>query len=571
LDRKALPVPQRDREGLETVYSAPRTATERALAAIWAEVLGVEQVGITDNFFSLGGHSLLVIQMIARVRKVLEVELPMRSLFEAPTIAALAQSLEQQNTKEVQNLVPLQPGVRPQNIPLAPAQQRFWFLDRMDPGSSAYNIPLALRITGSLSVEYCQQALNMLVQRHETLRTTITTLKGKPVQRISPQLEIPCRVSDLSHVSREMQEQTIMNALTEEGERPFKLATGPLIRALVLELSTTEHILLITMHHIITDGWSFDVFLQEFCDLYSALVAGNPAPLSALPALPIQYADFAIWQRQQLEQGMLALQLKYWKEQLAEVPYLSLPLDGPQPDCPTAPLEAQRIELAPALSEAARLLSQREGVTLFMTLLALFQVVLSNWTGQEDIAVGTLVANRSRVEVEALIGCFINTLVLRTNLAGNPAFHDLLKRVQEMTLGAYAHQDTPFESIVNALRSAGQATQKPLYSAMFALHTMPWETAPALSGLEITPVDLRSKTARVDLMLSLSEENGRIHGAFEYNGDLFSRATIARLVRQYIQLLEVIVTDPGYTIQELMNQVDSVATPLLKSEILCGD
>ncbi|HET8845356.1 MAG TPA: condensation domain-containing protein, partial [Ktedonobacteraceae bacterium] len=552
VDRRALPAPRRDREVAGTQYQAPHTEIERVLESLWAGVLRVPQVGINDNFFALGGHSLLVVQLIARVRSVFQIDLPIRALFESPTIAGLARHIQSHKADySLPSLPEFQPGVRPQHIPLALAQQRFWFLDRLDPGNPAYNVPLALRISGPFQPEYCQETLQILARRHETLRTTLGTVKGKPVQRIVEQPDIPFLPINLSGLDEEGKEQAAIIALEEEVARPFKLTAGPLIRAMHLRLSSSEHMLLITMHHIITDGWSFDLLLQEFCHVYNALAA-NRSP--ELPDLPIQYADFAVWQRKWQEQGLMDRQLEYWKRQLAGLPESTLPLDGPQVAQSTAPLAASVVRLSPALRDSVHQLSQREGVTPFMTLLALFQMLLGAWTRRDDLAVGTLVANRAQVEVEALVGCFVNTLVLRTSLAGNPSFRELLRRVQETALGAYVHQDTPFDAIVNALRSPQQRTRRPLYMAMFALHTMPQEIAPALTELELAPIDLRSKTARTDLMLSLSEAKGEISGALEYNADLFAETTIARLARHYMRLVELACEQPESTLQDLLTR-----------------
>ncbi|PZW20784.1 amino acid adenylation domain-containing protein, partial [Thermosporothrix hazakensis] len=546
VDKKALPEPQRDRDMLKTEYVGPRSELERMLAVLWAEVLDLPRISVTDNFFSLGGHSLLAIQIVARIRKVFHVELPIRSLFEAPTVAALAEQIRTLHHTGTEYDDVLRVEKRPELIPLAPAQQRFWFLDRMDPGSSAYTIPLALHIKGGLQEAYCQQALQLMVQRHEVLRTTIATVKGKPVQRIAAQLHVPCPLLDLSDKPGAAQESVVMQTLQAEIERPFILSMGPLIRLSLLRLRSDEHILLVTMHHIISDGWSFDIFLQEFCTLYNALVSGSTP---SLPALPVQYADYALWHTRRLEQHMIEEQLGYWKQQLADLAPLPLSTNMVQGD---PPLAAFIVRLSPSLSEAARLFSRREGVTLFMLLLAVFQMVLRKWTKQEDIAVGTLVANRTRVEVEALIGCFINTLVLRTRLTEELSFYAFLRRVQAVTLEAYMHQDVPFDAVMSALRPSAQK----LYSAMFALHTAPYQEPPTLIGLEMKPVDLRSAVARVELFLSLGEENGEINGALEYNSNLFPEAVIARLAYWYERLLQSVINYPERTLEEHLRLLD---------------
>ena len=554
VDRKALPAPDWSQSGLEESYVPPRTPVEEMLAGIWMQVLAVdaERVGIHDNFFELGGHSLLATQVVSRVRDAFNVDLPLRRLFETPTIAALAEGIEIAKRQEAGvETQPICPAPRDGILPLSFAQQRLWFLDQLEPNSPFYNLPEALRLTGPLDVTVLEQSLNEIARRHEVLRTTFVTVDGKPQQVIAPagEVAIAAPVIDLRDLPEAEREAEAIRLAAVEAQTPFDLAHGPLLRARLLRLADDDHVVLLTMHHIIGDEWSSNVMTQEIAILYNAFSAGTPSPL---PDLPIQYADFAAWQRSWLQGEVLAAQLAYWKEQLGgSPPLLHLPTDRPRPAVQTYRGAYQSFELPVSLSKALAALSRREGATLFMTLLAAFQVLLSRYTHQDDINVGTPIANRNRADIEALIGFFVNTLVMRARLDGQPGFREVLKRVREAALGAYAHQDLPFEMIVDALQPERDLSHSPLFQAMFVTQNAPQRAGQQLPGLAFSPFEAHSGTAKFDLTLFMLEDPDHLRGAFEYNTDLFDGATVTRLIGHFQTLLEGIVANPDQPIATL--------------------
>ncbi|UCE20077.1 MAG: amino acid adenylation domain-containing protein [Gemmatimonadota bacterium] len=433
-------------------------------------------------------------------------------------------------------------------LPLSFAQQRLWFLDQWVPGSSFYNIPAAVHLTGPLDVTALEQSLNEIVRRHEVLRTTFSLVEGKPVQVIAKSMPLQVSMIDLREIPEESRETEIEHAITEEIQRPFDLSQGPLLRARLLRLAEKEHILSLTMHHIVSDAWSMGIFYRELSTLYRAFTTGMP---STLPELPIQYADFALWQREWLQGENLEAQLSYWRERLAVAPpSLELPTDRPRPPAQTYRGARQSLVLSKTLTEAIKVLSQREGVTLFMTLLAAFKILLHRYTGQDDIVLGGPIAGRSRPEIEGLIGFFVNTLVMHTNISGNPSFREVLGRVCEVCLGAYDHQDLPFEKLVEELRPERNLNQSPLFQVMFAYQNTPRQGL-ELSGLTVNPLEVDSGTAKFDVALSVVEEREGLKGTFEFNTDLFNRDTIARMLGHFQTLLEGIVTNPEEHISTL--------------------
>lgn len=439
LDRRALPAPDRTLLDLEGRNAVPRTPIEEILVGTWAKVLSLKSVGIHDNFFELGGHSLLATQVISQIRAVFQVELPLRSLFESPTPAALAQKIESTSGAERRlQAPPIKPVSRSEALPLSFSQQRLWFLHQLEPDNPSYNMPAAVRLVGQLNVTALEQSLQAIAQRHEILRTNFVTIEGQPIQAIAPTVTLPLLVVDLQKLPPAEREAEVQKLAIQETHQPFDLSQGPLLRTTLLRLAEEEYVMLLTMHHIVSDGWSIGVFISEIVKLYEAFSSGKP---SQEPPLAIQYADFAVWQQQWL-QGVLETQLAYWKQRLAgSPPILEVPTDRPRPAVQTFRGATQCFQLPPSLSESLKTLSQREGVTLFMTLLAAFKTLLYRYTRQDDILVGSPIANRNRAEIEGLIGCFVNTLVLRTYLGGNPSFQELLLRVREVALDAYANQD----------------------------------------------------------------------------------------------------------------------------------
>jgi len=439
------------------------------------------------------------------------------------------------------------PRASTDKLPLSFAQQRLWFLDRLEPGTPVYNIPAALRLTGLLNVPALEQSFNEIIKRHEVLRTTFAVVDEQPIQVIAPEQSITLSVIDLKELpvaEREAEAQRLANA---EAQRPFDLASGPLLRSTLLQLDETEHILLFTMHHIASDAWSMDVLVREVAVLYDCFCSGKPSPL---PELPIQYADYAIWQRQWL-QGVLETQLDYWKHQLGgNLPVLELPADRPRPNVQTYQGATQSFHLSSELTAALKTLSQQEGSTLFMALLAAFKTLLHRYVGTGDIVVGSPIANRNRSEIEGLIGFFVNTLVLRTDLSDNPTFRELLGRIQEVTLGAYAHQDLPFDLLVEELRPQRELSHTPLFQVTFALQHTPM-SAVELSGLTLQPLENDSGTAKFDLSLLMEETETKLQGSFVYNTDLFDAATITRMAEHFQTLLVGIVANPEQRVAEL--------------------
>ncbi|WP_258169736.1 non-ribosomal peptide synthetase [Nostoc sp. 'Peltigera membranacea cyanobiont' N6] len=548
IDRRALPAPEPSSESRDK-YVAPRTPIEEILALIWQQVLKVELVGRYDNFFELGGHSLLATQLVSRVRSSLKVELPLRSLFAAPTIAQLALLIQQLQQQDIElSALPISKRVENANLPLSYAQQRLWFLDQLEPNSGSYNIPFGLRLVGSLNFAALEQSLIEIIYRHEALRTNFVTVDGKPTQIIQTPTNWSVAVVNLQHLPVSEQEITVHKLVQQQALLPFDLASDALIRATLLILSETEQWLLVCMHHVVSDGWSMGVFVQELQALYNAYSIGQPLPL--LP-LPIQYADFALWQRQWLFGEVLKSQLSYWKEQLANAPmFLPLPTDRPRPAVQTFNGAYQEFALSVELTQQLTKLSQQQGVTLFMTLLAAYNTLLYRYTGQIDILVGTPIANRDRTEIEGLIGFFVNTLVMRTDLSLNPTFNELLPRIREMALPAYAHQDLPFEMLVEALQPERDLSYTPLFQVMFVLNNAP-KPEIELTGLTVSSLPIESAIAKFDLTLGMENTNNGLVGWWEYNTDLFSRSTIERMTGHFVTLLEAIVANPQERISQL--------------------
>ncbi|MEH2136766.1 amino acid adenylation domain-containing protein [Nostoc sp.] len=547
IDRRALPAPEPSSE-LSDKYVAPRTPVEEILALIWQQVLKVELVGRHDNFFELGGHSLLATQLISRVRNSLKIELPLRSLFAAPTIAQLAPSIQQ---LQQQNLELAAPPILPRTgnteLILSFAQQRLWFLDQFEPNSASYNIPVGLRLVGTTNVVALQQSLIEIVHRHEALRTNFVTVDGQASQIIQTKTNWTVTVVDLQHLSTIEQEIAALKLVQQQAIEPFDLAEDVLIRATLVILSETEQWLLVCMHHVVSDGWSIGVFVQELQALYNAYSQGELSPL--IP-LAIQYADFAIWQKQWLQGSVLNSQLSYWQEQLANAStFLPLPTDRPRPAMQTFNGANLEFALSAELTQQLTKLSQEQGVTLFMTLLAAYNTLLYRYTGQTDILVGTPIANRDRTELEGLIGFFVNTLVMRTDLSENPSFNELLPRIREMALSAYAHQDLPFEMLVEALQPERDLSHTPLFQVMFVLQNAPIEVE--LTGLSVSSLPIEGAIAKFDLTLAIENTTTGLVGGWEYNTDLFDASTIERMTGHFVTLLEGIVANPKQRISQL--------------------
>ena len=550
VDRRALPRPEEAQKQTEGGTTA-RNPVEKLLTTIWATVLQREQIGIDDNFFKLGGHSLLAMLVISQVREAFHVDVPLRLLFEAPTIAEFAERIAETRKKasvDAERPPALLPQAHSERIPLSFAQERLWFLDQFEEGSPLYNIPIAMHLLGALNVAALERSFNEIVQRHEVLRTTFGMIQGQPIQCIMPTLSLPLTMIEMTGLSVAERETQTRQVTAHEARRIFDLTQGPLVRTSILRLSDNEHVLLVSMHHSISDGWSLGIFMRELAFLYQAFCAGKP---SLLAALPIQYADYAIWQRAYLQGKVLETHLSYWKEQLRGAPLvLELPIDRPRPARQTFRGARSSFIIPAPLAQALRTLSLREGVTLFMTLLASFATLLSRYTGRDNLLVGTPIANRTQRESEELIGFFLNTLVLHCDLSGDPGFRALLRRVREVTLGAYAHQELPFEQLVAAIQPQRDLSHTPLFQVMFVLENAPLETI-ELPGLSLRPLEVEQMIAKFDLTLALQDTAQELQAVLEYNTDLFEEATIQRMARHYQQLLESIVADQELPISRL--------------------
>ena len=532
-------------------YVAPRTPNEERLAEFCAHVLGVERVGVEDSFFELGGHSLLATQLLARVYEAYGVELPLHVMFDAPTVALLAEKVEAALAEGPRVHAPITRVARggDAELPLSYAQQRLWFLDQLEPDAPFFNVPAGVRLSGRLDVEALERALREVVRRHESLRTTFGSQDGRPVQRVSEEVRLTFGLIDLSGQPEREREERARELAVEEARTPFSLSEGPLVRARLLRLGDQDHVALFTMHHIISDGWSMGVLVREVTALYEAFTRGEP---STLPELPIQYADYAAWQREHLSGETLEEQLSYWKGQLAGAPpVLELPTDRPRPAAQSYRGSHHPVIFDLELSERLRAFSQQQGVTLFMTLLAGFDVLLSAYTRRADIVVGSDVANRTRAELEGLIGFFVNQLVLRTDLSGDPTFAELLARVRATTLAAYAHQEVPFDKVVEAVNPERDPAHTPLIQVKLVLQGAPMQT-PEMGGLKLRLTDFESGVARMDLTLLLTEETtGHVAGSVEYNSDIFEAATVGRMLKSYEALLRAAVARPEARLAEL--------------------
>jgi len=527
VDRLSLPAPE-DLERQKNDLAKPRTPVEEITAAIWTEVLGVGEVSIHDVFFELGGHSLLATQVISRVRAAFNIEIPLRAFFEEPTIAGLASHIETalQNSSGLQ-IPPIRSVPRSEELPLSFSQQRLWFLNQWEPSSPFYNNPSMLRLSGRLEVPVLHRTLLEVVRRHETLRTSFPSVGGRPRQRIAETLLPALPLIDLSELNSAEAEEAATSLAQLEALCPFDLSTGPVFRVTLLRLGLEEHVLLFTRHHIISDEWSMGVLVREVAALYKAYQSGEESPLEELT---VQYADYAVWQREWLTGEVLEQQLAYWRRQLAGAPpVLALPTDHPRPRVQKYHGAASTFRLSAELTTALRELSRRAGVTLFMTLLAGLEVLLWRLSGQEDISVGTAIANRTRQETEGVIGFFVNTLVLRVEMSGEQSFDELLRQVREVCLGAYGHQEVPFERLVEELRPERSLSHSPLFQVMFNLQNASSDVL-ELPGLRLSSFGGEISTAKFDLRLSVSElENGELEGAFTVNTDLFDVDTATRM------------------------------------------
>ncbi|HEY0553813.1 MAG TPA: amino acid adenylation domain-containing protein, partial [Thermoanaerobaculia bacterium] len=552
VDRRALPAPEAGAAAEE--YTAPQGPVEELLAGIWAEVLRVERVGARDNFFALGGHSLLATQVVSRVRSALGVELSLHRMFEAPTVAGLARAVEAaRQEREGWSLPPIVRVPRGASFPLSFSQERMWFLNRLDPGTSAYNLSRAVRLHGTLDIDLLGRCFTELVRRHETLRTVFAEIDGRPVQVIRPPAPIDLELVDLRHLPPEAREAESRRRANEETARPFDLSRDPLIRATLLRLvegeaGAAEHALLLTLHHICSDGWSMGILIGELAALYRAFAAGEGSPL---PELPVQYVDFSTWQRQVLAGEVLEAEKAYWSGKLSgsPPPPLLLPADRRRGAASGFQVGVGTIVLPADLATGLKGLSRRQSASLYMTLLAAWKLLLARVTGEEDVLLGAPIANRNRAEVEGLIGFFLNTLVLRTDTAGDPGFQELLGRVRETCLGAFAHQDLPLEQVLKAAQGDRDGGRTSPFQVMFLLQNVPGQ-AIEIPGLTFSVLESDQQaeelgTAIFEAGLTLVEQADGIVASITYNALLFDEPTILRLLDRYQRLLAGAVADPS--------------------------
>ncbi|HEX5745893.1 MAG TPA: amino acid adenylation domain-containing protein [Archangium sp.] len=554
VDRRALPAPDTTR-GDEDSYQPPSTPTEKTLARLWSSLLELEQVSVHDNFFHLGGHSLLATQLLTRVNETFRLQLPLRRIFEAPTLAQQAEVVEATLRNGATDLRPeLRPIPRGGDLQISSTQERIWLMEQLHPGNLAYRILVSYRITSPLDVAVLQRSLDELLRRHEALRTLlVATGEGVPVQRIAPPGPFSLLVTDLSHLPPAEREAEAARMSLVELHRTLDVTTGPLIHGTLLRLGEQEHQLLITVHHIVSDGWSLRVMMPELRTLYGDFAAGRP---SSLPEFPLQYADFAAWQRQWLKGETLDQLLAYWKKQLAGAPaILALPTDRPRPPVHRYKGDILTIRLGETLTRAIENLGREKGVTLFMTLLAGFNVLMQRYSGQDDIVVGSPMAGRIQPGLERIIGMFINTLVLRSDLSGDPTFVELLGRVRETTLGAYSNQEMPFEKLVEDIQPERTLSHSPIVQVTFVLQSVPTLEADPSAPLQMTataePWELYSGASKSDLTLFMARYPEGLSATFEYDTDLFDRERIQRMAEHFQMLLEAAVAQPAQPISSL--------------------
>jgi condensation domain-containing protein/phosphopantetheine binding protein/AMP-binding enzyme len=547
LDRRRLPEAEEVRG--EEEREEARTVEEEIVVGIWEEVLKVEGIGVEENFFELGGHSLLATQVMSRVNRALGVEVGLRVIFEEPTVRGLAGVVERERRAGRAVEVPeIRRVSREGELPLSFAQQRLWFLDQLEPGSTSYNSPTAVKISGNLDEGALERALNEVVRRHEILRTTIGVEGGEAVQKIKEAGGLKLEVKDLSEKKWEEREGAAEREANEDAQRPFDLENGPLMRVKLVKMGEGEHVLIITMHHIVTDEWSMGVLVRELGLLYEAYTQGRASPLEELR---IQFADYAVWQRRWLQGEPLEKLLCYWRKKLSGAPpVLKLATDRPRPTARSFRGEFESFTLPPELSASLKALSRQEECTLFMTLLAGFKALLTRYTQQEDIVVGTAIGNRNRAETEQLIGFFVNTLVMRTDLSGDPSFKQLMRRIRETALEAYAHQDMPFEKVVEMVAPDRESNYNPLFQIAFGVRNAQ-DHELKLPGLTFRPLELETKTGRFDLTIWMVDGPDELRANWIYDTELFEAATIGRMQGHYQTLLASIVREPEAHLSEL--------------------
>ena len=580
INRRALPEPSDDEmRGAGTEFVAPETETQIKLAEIWTQILGVNQVGLNDNIFELGGHSLLFARIIAYIQETFDIKLSLGAIFNAPTVAKLAAQIDtiqgktetaaiQAPTIEIDRAaygvpITIQEGDEAAwetvGYPLSHAQMRLWFVDQLEADRAHFNIPSAFRMKGDLDIAILEKSLNDLVARHESLRTIFRANEGNPLQIVRDAVTMAFPLTDLSAKPEAEREEEMLRLVVAESERPFDLRVGPLIRTSLIKMADDEHVLLVNMHHIISDGWSIDVYLGELATIYKAYLAGETPQLEPLP---VQYIEFAQWHNEFVEGDKLEQQLTYWEEKLAgAMPVLELPTDHPRPAVAQNEGDLVFFELDPKLTEPLRQLSNQSEASLFMTLMAAYNILLARYTAQEDIIVGTPTANRHVVELEALIGFFVNMVVFRSDLSGNPTFRSLLTQMRRTALDAYANEDVPFEDLVGRLHPNRDLSYNPVYQVDMSFQQS-GQLGFDFPGLDVQLVPHHNGTSKIDLSAEIWETDGQLKGYFEFDTALFDRATIERMVGHFETLLHGIVANPESPI-ELLPILDAAERELV--------
>jgi iturin family lipopeptide synthetase A len=540
------------RPEVTSTFVAPRDDIERQIAEVWQSVLGLKEIGVYDSFWELGGHSLLATQVVSRLKEKFHIPLPLRALFEMPTIEKLSEAVRLQLKSASSEIAsaplagseaqkaPIRRVDRNGKLALSHSQERLWFINQLEPENTAYNVPQAVRIQGPLEPKALERTLREIVRRHESLRTRFVSLNSEPQQIIDSNLSVELPVTDLGHLPEAERVVEAQRLAQEDALRPFDLARGPVFRMKLLRLARQDHVLVFNMHHVVADSWSTVVLLREVAAIYSSYTNGQASPL---PELDIQYADFSAWQRELLSGPLLEKQLEYWKRKLAGVEPLMLPTDRPRTGIQRPDGAISRFAIPMELTESLRTLSRKQGATLYMILLAAFQSLLGRYSGQSDIAVGSPIAGRMRTETEGLIGIFINTLVLRTDLSGQPDSLELLRQVKESTLEAYAHQDVPFEKLVEVLLPQRDLARSPLFQVLFVLQNVPW-TAFELGTAKMTPLELDNGAAQFEISLILVETSSGMEGYVTYFTRMYDATTISRMIEHYQMLLSGVAANP---------------------------
>jgi len=535
VDRRALLLSQDTQSKNPTNLTPPQTLTERRIADIWRELLSLQTIGRDQHFFELGGHSLLAVQAISRIRREWQVEIPLRAIFEAPTIASLAERVEQalQHGDAPAEATPIPHASYNGEAPASDSQSRIWYMDQFAPESSAYNITAAIRFTGALERQALERSLDQLTERHESLRTTVQNVGGQPMQVIGPILRLELPEIDLRTIPDPLRLDEAKRIIREDGKRPFDLSRGPLLRLLLLHLHDEDYVLLLTMHHVISDQWSLGVIAREISFLYNGFRNGASPTMNPMPA---QYGDFAVWQDRWLTPDRLQGELSYWKRQLSGVRPSAIPSDYPRPPTQTFRGAHRSFSLSKNLIERLRKLAVDENATLYMVFLAVFKILLSRYSGQEDVAIGSPVANRSRSEWESIIGTFINILVLRTDLSGNPSLRQVVRRVRDTVLDGFTHQELPFQKLVEELVPGRDAGRAPLVQVLFNFQSTPVGKI-EFDGMSWAPLEIDQWAAQFDVSVTIDPEITR-KIFLSYNTDLYDAATITRILGHYERLLE---------------------------------